>query len=70
MVTNFLLLVLLNFLLAVEASPASVHTTNFDVLKSLIIFSSSGVKVICSLVLPGVISKAKGIPFPSINNPI
>ena len=34
---NFLLDMLLNFLFAVEAKPASVQTTNSGLLKSLII---------------------------------
>ena len=60
----------LNFLLALETSPASVQTMNLDNLKSANIFSSKGFRVICSLVFPAVISKAKGIPSPSIKSPI
>ena len=70
MVIKALSSLLLNFLLSVEASPASVHTINFDSSKSFKIFSSVGVRVPCSLVFPGDILNARGIPSPSINNPI
>ncbi len=40
----------LNFLLLVEARPASVHTTNFESLKSDKILFSKGFNVTCSFV--------------------
>lgn len=45
-VTNFLLFLSLNFLLAFEARPALVQTTNSAHSKSLIVFSSKGCRVV------------------------
>src|SRR5699024_325452 len=53
-----------------EDRPASVHTTNFERLKSFRIRRSNGFKVVCSFLFPGVILKASGRPDPSMNNPI
>ena len=60
----------LNNLLAFDANPASVHTTNLDNLKSANMRCSSGFKLGCSFLLPSNIENARGIPSPSINNPI
>ena len=69
-VINFLVFVSLNFRLALDARPASVQTTIVERLKSSIIFFSNGCKVVCSLVFPGFMENARGIPSPSINKPI
>ena len=61
---------LLNFRLRSEDSPASVQTINFESEKSLRICSSNGIRVVCSLVLPGWIQKARGIPLRSMKSPI
>ena len=61
---------LLNCLFAVEESPASVHTTNSDVSKSLMIFSSSGVIESCSFLLPSKTENERGMPSASMNNSI
>ena len=61
---------LLNFRLSAEESPASVQTMNFACSKSFMICSSKGMRVCCSLLLPGWIENARGMPSPSINSPI
>ena len=61
---------LLNFRLAFDASPASVHTMNLDIPYSDRIRCSMGLSVFCSLVLPGSIQTPRGIPSLSMNSPI
>lgn len=69
-VTNPLPWILLNFLLAVEERPASVHTIKSDASKSLIIFCSRGDMEGCSFWLPSKTENASGMPSASINMPI
>ena len=55
---------------SVEERPASVQTTNREREKSESSFFSSGLKVTCSFVFPGLMQKARGIPSLSMNGPI
>ena len=61
---------ILNSLFSLEASPASVHTTNFVIPKSFIIFFSTGMSEGCSFSLPGNMTNERGKPLPSIRSPI
>ena len=47
-----------------------MHTTNLEIPKSAMTFSSSGVSVPCSDSLPGCTSKASGMPSASMSIPI
>ena len=61
---------MLNRRLLALPSPASEQKMNSLQSKSCRIFDSKGFKVVCSFLFPGKISKARGIPSASINNPI
>ena len=57
-------------LFSYDDSPQSVHTTSLLMPKSSFSFRSRGFSVTCSLVFPGLMQNASGIPSMSVNSPI